>query len=90
MEIKIIEETKNKLVFDIIGDSNTFTGALKKELWNDEHAKTSGYNISHPLINIPRFIVETDGTEPRKTVKDAIKRLQKNIQKLKEDAKEVK
>ena len=90
MEVKIIEDTKNKLVFDIEGDSNSLTGALKKELWNDDKVKASGYNISHPLINVPRFVLETDGTEPRKILKDAIKRLQKNIEKARDGLKEVK
>ncbi|MBI2564488.1 DNA-directed RNA polymerase subunit L [Candidatus Woesearchaeota archaeon] len=87
MEVVIVEESKNKLIFDIKGETNTLTGALKKELWNDEHVKTSGYHIDHPLINVPRFIVETDGADPRKTVKSALKRLDKVAEKLKEQAK---
>ncbi len=90
MELKIIEDKKNKLVFDLEGESHTIAGILKKELYNDDKVKASGYNISHPLINVPRFVVETDGEEPRKVVKAAIKRLQKQIDKLKDEAKDVK
>ena len=90
MEIKIIEDKKNRLVFDVVGESHTLTGALKKELWNDEHIKSAGYNVEHPLLNVPRFVVETDGAEPRKVISSAIKRLQKTFEKLGEQAKELK
>ena len=90
MEVKIVEESKNRLVFDILGDTNTLTGALKNELWKNENVKATGYNIEHPLINIPRFVVETTGEDPRKVIKNAIKNLQKEIKKLQEQTKEIK
>ncbi len=90
MELKIVEEKKNKLVFDLEGETYTIVGILKKELYNDEHVKAAGYNVAHPLINVPRFVVETDGEDPKKVVRSAIKRLQKQIEKLKDEAKDVK
>lgn len=90
MEVKIIDDKKNRLVFDIEGETHTLALPLKKELWNDEAVKAAGYNIAHPLINIPRVVVETSGKEPRKAVMDAVKRLQKTVEKLKEGAKEIK
>jgi DNA-directed RNA polymerase subunit L len=90
MQVKIVEEKKGRLVFDVKGDSHTVTGALKKELWNDEHVRAAGYGIEHPLINVPRFVVETDGEEPRKAVSAAVKRLQKQVAKLRDDAKDLK
>jgi DNA-directed RNA polymerase subunit L len=90
MDIKILEDTKNRLVFDALGESHTLLGSLKKELYSDEHVKAAGYHIEHPLLNIPRFIIETDGADPRKTISAAIKRLQKNIEKLQEQSKELK
>lgn len=91
MEVIIVEESKNRLTFDLKGETHTLTGALKKELWNDEHIRASGYHIDHPLVNIPRFVVETDGSEePKKAVKAAIKRLDKLAEKLKEQAKSLK
>ena len=66
MELKIVEEKKNKLVFDLEGETYTIVGILKKELYNDEHVKAAGYNVAHPLINVPRFVVETDGEDPKK------------------------
>jgi DNA-directed RNA polymerase subunit L len=79
MKLKILEEKKNKMVFELKGESHTFCNALKAELWNDKHVKIAGYNIAHPLIGIPKFVVETDGAEsPKKALTEAAKRL-KNV-----------
>jgi len=90
MEVKIIEEKKNKLVFEVPGEGHTLCNALQIELWNDSHVKSAGYNIAHPLINIPRFILETDGADPKKTISAAVKRLTKESAKLKDQAKKIK
>jgi len=90
MEVIIIEEKKNKIVFELKGEGHTLNNALRKELWNDEHVKIAAYAIEHPLIEIPKFILETDGAEPRKVLAAAAKRLQKDVDKVKSEAKEIK
>ncbi len=89
MEIKVVEKSKKKLVFDLVGADHTFSHALKKELWNDKSIKVSAYNVAHPLIGIPRFIVETDEKEPEKALIDAVKRLQKKNEQFVEGAKKI-
>jgi DNA-directed RNA polymerase subunit L len=90
MDVKILEEKKNRLVFTIEGDGATIANALKKELWNDEHVKAAGFNVEHPLINIPTFVVETDGADPKKTVVSASKRIGKQLEKFRDEAKSIK
>jgi DNA-directed RNA polymerase subunit L len=90
MELKVVENNKKRLVFDLVGADHTFSGALKKELWNDKSVKVSAYNVEHPLIGIPRFIVETDDKDPKKVLLDAVKRLEKKNESLLEDAKKIK
>ncbi len=90
MELNILEEKKNKLVFEIKGEGHTLSNALRKELWNDEHVKAAAYAIEHPLIEIPKFILETDGADPKKTLLAAAKRIQKDVEKVKSEAKELK
>ena len=80
MDIKVIEDKKNKLVFEIDA-SHTFCNALKVELANDGHVKNVGYNIKHPLVSKPAFIVETDGADPRKTIAAAAQRVKKLCEK---------
>jgi len=90
MELKIVEKNKKRLVFDLIGADHTFSGALKKELWNDKSVNVSAYNVEHPLIGIPRFIVETNEKDPEKALLDAVKRLEKKNESFLDDFKKVK
>jgi DNA-directed RNA polymerase subunit L len=90
MELKVIEKGKKRLVFDLIGADHTFSGALKKELWNDKSIKISAYNVEHPLVGVPRFIVETDEKDPEKVLLDAVKRLEKKNESFLEDIKKIK
>jgi len=78
MDLTILEDKKNRMVFELEGETHTFCNALKAELWNDKHVKVAGYNIAHPLKAIPQFIIETDGAEaPKKALIEAAKRLNK-------------
>ncbi len=90
MDIHIIEEKKNRIVFEVKGEGHTISNAVRAELWNDEHIKAAAYTIDHPLIETPRFVIETDGAEPRKTIVAAAKRVQKQLEKVKAEAKELK
>ena len=90
MEVNIIEDKKNRLVFEIKGEGHTLSNAIRKELWNDEHVNTATYAIEHPLIEVPHFVLETDGADPKKTLSAAAKRLQKQVEKIKSEAKELK
>lgn len=75
MEIKVIEESKKKLVFEILGESHTLANLLEKELWEDKDVIAAGYHIDHPLFGVPRMVVEAP--DPRKALEKAIKRLKK-------------
>ena len=89
MELKVVEHTKKKIVFDIIGADHTFSNSLKKELWNDKSIKVSAYRVEHPLIGIPRFIIETSDKEPEKALLDAVKRLGKKNEQFLEAFKKI-
>ncbi len=90
MEIKIIEEKKNHITLKVLGEGHTLCNAVKQELLNDEHIKIATYAVSHPLIQEAQFIIETDGLDPKKAISAAIKRLDKNLEKLGKQAKELK
>tara|TARA_Y100000310_G_C20686425_1_gene819309 strand:+ start:3021 stop:3299 length:279 start_codon:yes stop_codon:yes gene_type:complete len=86
MEIKTIEDTKTKFVFEIIGVSHGFCNMLKEELQKDNHIKTATYRVDHPLINIPKILVETDGNElPKDALKKAVKNLKSATDKNKKE-----
>ncbi len=89
MEIKVLEEKKNKLYFEVFGAGHTLCNALKEELNNDEHVKVATYSVRHSETSNPKMIVETDqDTEPRKAIQSAITRLKRTTEKFRKDFKE--
>ncbi|MFH1770803.1 MAG: DNA-directed RNA polymerase subunit L [archaeon] len=90
MELKFLEDTKYKVVVDIKDSGHSFANVLKKELWNDKDVKISAYNVEHPLIGVPRLIVETTGKDARKAILDAVERLKKQNTTLAAKAKALK
>ena len=78
MELKFLENKKNRVVLEIDGAGHTFCNILKKELWNDDSVKSSAYSVDHPLVGIPKVVVETkSGSDASKALVDAATRLEK-------------
>lgn len=89
MKLKVIEQEKNKIRIEIIGETHTFCNALRKELWNDDDVKIAGYNIEHPLVANPVLTLETDKKDTKKVLEAAIKRLRDKNEKIREAVKSV-
>ena len=77
MEIKILEDKKNLLRFEIHGEGHTICNPLKNELLNDPDVEFATYNIAHPLIGIPEVIVKTKKNSPKDAIQGSIDRLKK-------------
>ena len=90
MEIKILDEQKDRLKISIEGATPTLCNALTKEIWKDKHIKGAGYRVEHPLKPIPIMSVETDGADPKKSILAAVKRLDKQAEDFKKSAKAIK
>lgn len=92
MKVKVLEESKKRMLIKIEGQDHTFCNALKDELYNDKHVDAASYMIEHPLKKIPKLVVETDGSEtPRQAFVAAAQRLIKTSNRfLKEVKKEIK
>ncbi|MAE42435.1 DNA-directed RNA polymerase subunit L [Candidatus Woesearchaeota archaeon] len=88
MEIKVLEDKKNKIVFEVEGIGHTFINILKNELWQDSHVKVATYNIRHPIASKPKIIVETDGSEnPIAALTSAVTRLKRTSDKFRAEIK---
>ncbi|MEM2115694.1 MAG: RpoL/Rpb11 RNA polymerase subunit family protein [Candidatus Woesearchaeota archaeon] len=76
MNLKILEEKNNKLIFEL--DTNyAIAELLISELRNDKNVNLATYNRDHPQIEIIRFIIE--GKDPKKSIKEALKRLRETL-----------
>ena len=87
MEFKVIEESKFKLVFELIGETHTFCNILKEELHKIKGVEVATYRIDHPLIGVPHFLIETKGIEPRKAIKEALKSITKQAEEFQKEIK---
>ena len=86
MEVKILDDKKNKLIVELKGAGHTLCNALKSELLNDKHVKIATYSIRHPQISLPQMIIETDGeVSPKNAVINAVQRLHKINEKFKKE-----
>lgn len=85
MELKVLEESKNKIVFELPGQTHTFCNILKNELRFVKGVAVATYQIDHPLIGIPLFNLETKDIEPRKALKEALKNLKKKAEEFKKE-----
>jgi len=77
MEINILEEKKNKMILEIKGEGHSFCNAVKSQLATDKRVNIAGYNIAHPLVGIPKLVIETDSDDPKKVLLDAVKKVKK-------------
>ena len=91
MELKILEDKKKRLLFELKGADHGFCNALKKELWNDDAVTVSSYAVDHPSVGIPKFVIETNAEkEPKEVLKKAIDRLRKQAEQFKAEVKKMK
>ena len=85
MKFNVIQESKNKLIFTLEGETHTFCNLLKEELRRIKEVKIATYSIDHPLVGKPEFQIETSGMEPRKALKEALASLKKKANEFKKE-----
>ncbi len=77
MELKVLEKKKYKLIFELEGADHTLCNALKSELWKEKAVTVATYTVKHPLLAVPKFILETKDEEASKVLLKAIGKLKK-------------
>ena len=88
MEIEVLKDEKNKFEFKLKDEQHTILNLLSKELFNDKNIEFAGYRVEHPLIN--EAIVSVSGKNPKKSIKDAITRIQKQVEDFEKQVKKIK
>ena len=75
MEIKVIEESKDKIVLELSSEDHTFANLLRKVLWEDPNIDLAAYNIDHPLISKPKVMIKMKTGAPKDALKKAAKKI---------------
>ncbi|MDK2849568.1 MAG: DNA-directed polymerase subunit [Candidatus Woesearchaeota archaeon] len=80
MNINIISESKDEIIFTLEGADHTVLNLLKDELYAVDGVLAASYNVTHPLVKIPKVIVKTNGkVNPRDAIKSAIQSAKKKL-----------
>ena len=91
MEIKVLEEDKDMMKVELVGEGHTLANAVKEELCEDEKVRSSVYVVEHPLKSNPVLIFRTKkGRTPKAALKGATQRLQKKASEFKTKYKKAK
>lgn len=87
MEIIIKKKEKNYLEFLLKGERHSFPTLLKFYLLKDPAVVFASYDLDHPVIGTPRFIVRTDGKEVIKVVEKAVDAIVKDLKEMQKSLK---
>jgi len=80
MELKILEDKKGQVIFEIIGADHSLSNVLKEKIAEQKGVTSCSYNIEHPLVSNPKFIIEADNAQ--KALISAIDELKKENETL--------
>ncbi|MEM1689329.1 MAG: RpoL/Rpb11 RNA polymerase subunit family protein [Candidatus Hadarchaeales archaeon] len=84
MEVEVVEKEEKKRVLKVTGTDHTIMNLLCSELHSDEDVVFAAYREDHPLTKTITFYIQTSGKTPEKAIKDAIARIQRQIDEFEE------
>ena len=79
MQLKFIEDKKNSMVVELIGEEHTFPSLLCWALLQNPKVTVAVYDVPHPLVGTPRVYIKTKTETPRAALKKALKLIQKEL-----------
>jgi len=83
MKIKVLEDKKNLIKVELVGESHSLGNLLREELFNDKKVVMAGYQKKHPLFDKAILVVKTKGERAKDALKKAITRTEKRLKMLK-------
>ncbi|MEM1942830.1 MAG: DNA-directed RNA polymerase subunit L [Candidatus Caldarchaeum sp.] len=91
MKIRVLEEADDFMLFEVVGEDQSFLGMLTERLNGLDGVQYAGYRVEHPLTGVVSVSVKVDPrkTTPRKAVMEALKELKDLIAELEKQALEL-
>ncbi len=83
MNLKVLEEDKEKLKVEVVGESPTITELLAKKVWEIE-GEASALR-EHPFMEEPKIVVI--GNNPRRLLEKAAESIEEQCTEFKEEFK---
>jgi len=72
MKLKVVENKKDKLAIEVIGESHTLLNLLRETSWKTG-ADQASYMIEHPYMSNPKLIIKAQN--PKKVLIDAVQQV---------------
>ncbi|HNV01055.1 MAG TPA: RpoL/Rpb11 RNA polymerase subunit family protein [archaeon] len=83
MKMEIIQNEKNTLEFYLLNERHTISNLLKEKLVKNGDVEFCAYKLDHPLEDKSRFILKTNGKNPKKVLEEAIKEIKEELEEFK-------
>jgi len=77
MQVKILEDKKEELKLELVGETYTLPKAIQNALKQDKTVELAVADIDHPLVSNPILIVK--GKNPKLSLKKALKTLNEDF-----------
>lgn len=90
MELKALEQEKNKLKLEVVGETHTVCNLLRNELNENKSVEMAGYHLEHPMVNNPILFVETEKEDPKKALLNACSSVKKKTSELRKELNKLK
>ncbi len=84
MELKIKNNEKNFLEFNLIGERHTFANLLKSRLLKNSEVDFVSYKLNHPMDNEVEFVLRTKSKEPKKVLLEACEEVSTDLKEFRE------
>ncbi len=85
MDVNVVEESKNRFVFEILSHDHTVLLLLKEQLQDNDDVSLLTFSVGHPETGKPLFILETKKEDAKKLFLESLNEIEKNLQKLQRD-----
>lgn len=85
MQVRILNDTKERLEIEISGEDHTLGNYLRASLLANPKVKHAGYQIVHPLTGGIKVVVQTaDGYSPREAFSEALSKMESEASEFKD------
>jgi DNA-directed RNA polymerase subunit L len=85
MEIKVLNQEKDLLEFEVINKSQTYCNILRNALWDNQDIDYAAYKQDHPLVGNPVMLVRAKKGSPKKAIQDTLESLKKRFADLEKE-----
>ncbi|MFW9909746.1 MAG: RpoL/Rpb11 RNA polymerase subunit family protein [Candidatus Thorarchaeota archaeon] len=75
MEPRVIESSRYELKIEIGGEGHSFPNLLRKTLLEEPSVEFAGYNIDHPLLASPVFMLRTKKRQANVVMREALEKM---------------